>query len=171
MIKQILIAIGLIAIFATFAMAGDPVEKTDSTKADVKKEEKKMTADDSKKAEEPQKIVTKSGLTYMDLVVGEGDEAVAGQVVDVHYTGWLDDGGKKGKKFDSSVDRGKPFSFPLGGGRVIKGWDEGVAGMKVGGKRTLIIPAALGYGSRGGGGVIPPNATLIFDVELLKVGK
>ena len=171
MIKQILIAIGLIAIFATFAVAGDPVDKTDSTKAEPQKEEEKMTTDDSKKAAEPEKIATKSGLTYMDLVVGEGDEAVAGQMVEVHYTGWLDDGGKKGKKFDSSVDRGKPFGFPLGGGRVIKGWDEGVAGMKVGGKRTLIIPPALGYGERGAGGVIPPNATLIFDVELIKVGK
>ena len=171
MFKHTLIAIGLIAIFASFAVAGDPVDNTDSTKAEPKKEEKKMTADDSKKAKEPEKIATKSGLTYMDLVVGEGAEAVAGQPVDGHYTGWLDDGGKKGKKFDSSVDRGKPFAFLLGGGRVIKGWDEGVAGMKVGGKRTLIIPPALGYGERGAGGVIPPNATLIFDVELLKVGK
>ena len=171
MIKQILIAIGLIAIMASFAMAGDPVDKTDSTKVAPKKEEKKMPADDSKKAEEPEKIVTKSGLTYMDLVVGKGAEAVPGQMVEVHYTGWLDEGGKKGKKFDSSVDRGKPFSFPLGAGRVIKGWDEGVAGMKVGGKRTLIIPPAIGYGARGAGNVIPPNATLIFDVELLEVGK
>ena len=96
-------------------------------------------------------------------------EAKPGQQVSVHYTGWLDEGGKKGKKFDSSRDRGQPFGFPLGGGQVIRGWDEGVAGMKVGGKRTLLIPAALGYGARGAGGVIPPNATLIFDVELLGV--
>jgi FKBP-type peptidyl-prolyl cis-trans isomerase len=110
---------------------------------------------------------TASGLQYWDIVVGTGATAVAGKPVSVHYTGWLTDG----KKFDSSVDRGQPFSFPLGGGKVIKGWDEGVAGMKVGGKRQLRIPPELGYGARGAGGVIPPNATLIFDVELLDVGK
>jgi FKBP-type peptidyl-prolyl cis-trans isomerase len=100
-------------------------------------------------------------------VVGNGATAVAGKPVKVHYTGWLTDG----KKFDSSVDRGQPFGFTLGAGQVIKGWDEGVAGMKVGGKRQLRIPPELGYGSRGAGSVIPPNATLIFDVELLEVGK
>ena len=110
---------------------------------------------------------TSSGLRYTDEVVGTGAQPKAGQSVQVHYTGWLDDGGRKGKKFDSSRDRGQPFSFPLGQGRVIPGWDEGVASMKVGGKRTLIIPPALGYGASGAGGVIPPNATLIFDVELL----
>lgn len=107
-----------------------------------------------------------------DVVVGEGPEATAGKNVSVHYTGWLYDEaapGHKGEKFDSSLDRGTPFEFPLGGGRVIKGWDQGVAGMKVGGQRTLTIPPELGYGSRGAGGVIPPNATLIFDVELLDV--
>lgn len=109
--------------------------------------------------------VTASGLKYVDQAVGTGDVAVAGKTVSVHYTGWLENG----KKFDSSVDRGQPFSFPLGAGRVIKGWDEGVQGMKVGGKRKLTIPSDLGYGSRGAGGVIPPNATLIFDVELLGV--
>lgn len=109
--------------------------------------------------------VTASGLKYVDQVVGAGDVAVAGKTVSVHYTGWLENG----KKFDSSVDRGQPFSFPLGAGRVIKGWDEGVQGMKIGGKRKLTIPSDLGYGSRGAGGVIPPNATLIFDVELLEV--
>ena len=103
------------------------------------------------------------GLKYTDDQVGTGAEAVAGKTVSVHYTGWLLDG----TKFDSSKDRGQAFSFPLGGGRVIKGWDEGVAGMKVGGKRTLIIPPSLGYGASGAGGVIPPNATLIFEVELL----
>ncbi len=112
-----------------------------------------------------QEVTTSSGLKYVDQVVGTGEVAVAGKTANVHYTGWLENG----KKFDSSVDRGQPFSFPLGAGRVIKGWDEGVQGMKVGGKRKLTIPSDLGYGSRGAGGVIPPNATLIFDVELLGV--
>ena len=115
-------------------------------------------------------VSTPSGLQYQDVAVGSGTEAVKGKQVKVHYTGWLDEKGVKGKKFDSSVDRGDPFEFPLGAGMVIKGWDEGVQGMKVGGKRTLIIPADLGYGARGAGGAIPPNATLIFDVELLGVG-
>jgi peptidylprolyl isomerase len=108
-----------------------------------------------------------SGLRYSDEVVGTGPAPQSGQSVQVHYTGWLDQNGAKGKKFDSSRDRGQPFSFTLGAGQVIKGWDEGVASMKVGGRRTLVIPAALGYGARGAGGVIPPGATLIFDVELL----
>ena len=102
-------------------------------------------------------------------VHGERATATAGNKVSVHYTGWLSKDGAKGAKFDSSVDRGQPFDFTLGAQQVIAGWDEGVAGMKVGGKRTLIIPPELGYGARGAGGVIPPNATLIFDVELLKV--
>jgi len=110
-----------------------------------------------------------SGLKYTDTTVGTGVEAARGKKVGVHYTGWLYNDGQKGKKFDSSLDRGQPFSFPLGAGQVIRGWDEGVAGMKVGGKRTLIIPPELGYGARGAGGVIPPNATLMFDVELLRV--
>jgi FKBP-type peptidyl-prolyl cis-trans isomerase len=113
---------------------------------------------------------TASGLIYDDKVVGTGAEAKAGQEVSVHYTGWLFYGGERGKKFDSSKDRGEPFEFPLGAGHVIKGWDEGVAGMKVGGTRVLTIPPALGYGARGAGGAIPPNATLIFEVELLGVG-
>lgn len=108
---------------------------------------------------------TPSGLQYIDVVAGEGNTPKTGQTVTVHYTGTLEDG----KKFDSSVDRGTPFSFKIGVGQVIKGWDEGVGTMKVGGRRTLIIPAELGYGSRGAGGVIPPNATLIFDVELLDI--
>ncbi|MFZ4285545.1 FKBP-type peptidyl-prolyl cis-trans isomerase [Variovorax sp. HJSM1_2] len=112
---------------------------------------------------------TASGLQYEDKVVGEGAEARKGQNVKVHYTGWLYNDGAQGAKFDSSKDRNDPFVFSLGAGMVIKGWDEGVAGMKVGGFRTLIIPAALGYGARGAGGVIPPNATLKFDVELLDV--
>jgi peptidylprolyl isomerase len=114
-------------------------------------------------------VTTPSGLSYRDEVVGTGPSPQAGQNVSVHYTGWLDEGGKPGKKFDSSRDRGQPFSFPIGQGRVIAGWDEGVASMKVGGRRTLIIPAKLGYGERGAGGAIPPGATLIFDVELLGV--
>ena len=112
-----------------------------------------------------------AGLVKTDTEVGKGKEAVPGKTVEVHYTGWLHDPAAKdqrGKQFDSSRGRG-PFSFPLGGGRVIKGWDEGVAGMKVGGKRMLVIPPELGYGARGAGGVIPPNATLVFDVELLDV--
>jgi FKBP-type peptidyl-prolyl cis-trans isomerase len=112
-------------------------------------------------------ITTKSGLKYVELKEGTGDEAKAGQTVEVHYTGWL----KDGAKFDSSKDRNKPFQFPLGAGRVIKGWDEGVAGMKVGGKRKLIIPPELGYGKRGAGDVIPPDAELTFEVELLGVKK
>ena len=110
-----------------------------------------------------------SELKKIDTVVGDGTAATAGKEVDVHYTGWLFDESapdNKGQKFDSSLDRGQLFSFPLGAGHVIKGWDEGVAGMKIGGKRTLIIPAEMGYGARGAGGVIPPNATLVFDVEL-----
>ena len=112
---------------------------------------------------------TPSGLQYEDTVVGTGATPATGQTCVMHYTGWLYQDGKKGAKFDSSLDRGQPFEFPIGTGRVIKGWDEGVATMKVGGKRTLIIPPALGYGARGAGSVIPPNATLIFDVELLGV--
>ncbi len=108
---------------------------------------------------------TPSGLVYEDISVGEGDAAAAGQRVSVHYTGWLTDG----TKFDSSKDRNDPFDFPLGAGHVIRGWDEGVQGMQVGGVRKLTIPPALGYGARGAGGVIPPNATLVFEVELLKI--
>jgi len=110
-------------------------------------------------------VTTNSGLKFVELKEGTGDAAKAGQTVDVHYTGWL----KDGKKFDSSLDRGQPFSFKLGAGMVIKGWDEGVAGMKAGGKRKLIIPSELGYGKRGAGNVIPPDAELTFEVELLKI--
>jgi FKBP-type peptidyl-prolyl cis-trans isomerase len=110
-------------------------------------------------------ITTSSGLQYEDLSEGAGPAAKSGDSIEVHYTGWL----ANGTKFDSSLDRGQPFAFQLGKGRVIKGWDEGVAGMKVGGKRKLVIPAALGYGARGAAGVIPPNAELTFDVELLGI--
>ncbi|HEB95712.1 MAG TPA: FKBP-type peptidyl-prolyl cis-trans isomerase [Sedimenticola thiotaurini] len=109
--------------------------------------------------------MTDSGLKYEDLAEGEGPQAQAGQQVRVHYTGWLTDG----TKFDSSLDRNQPFDFPLGGGRVIRGWDEGVQGMRVGGRRRLTIPPQLGYGAAGAGGVIPPNATLVFEVELLEI--
>lgn len=112
---------------------------------------------------------TPSGLQYEDTVVGTGKSPVRGQTCVMHYTGWLWVDGAKGAKFDSSLDRGDPFKFPIGHGRVIKGWDEGVASMQVGGKRTLLIPPDLGYGARGAGGVIPPGATLVFEVELLEL--
>jgi len=145
-----------------------PVKPAEATVEKAKKTETGKAAEAKKGGNW---VTTKSGLKYTDEKLGAGDQAVSGATVEVHYTGWLDEAGKKGKKFDSSVDRGQPFSFPLGAGRVIKGWDEGVAGMKVGGKRTLLIPPDLGYGARGAGGVIPGNSTLIFDVELLKVIK
>jgi peptidylprolyl isomerase len=119
---------------------------------------------------EPGFTETKSGLLWRDEVVGEGAEPFAGGVVTVHYTGWLAEGQAPGRKFDSSHDRGRPFSFGFGAGEVIAGWDLGLAGMRVGGKRRLVIPAELGYGARGAGGVIPPNAALVFDVELFGVG-
>jgi FKBP-type peptidyl-prolyl cis-trans isomerase FkpA len=112
---------------------------------------------------------TASGLQFEDITAGSGDEAKAGDQVSVHYTGWLYEDGVAGRKFDSSRDRGQPFEFPLAAGHVIRGWDEGVQGMRVGGSRRLVIPAELGYGARGAGGVIPPNATLLFEVELLAV--
>lgn len=120
-------------------------------------------------AGQKQKMTTASGLTIQDIEVGTGASPKTGQICVMHYTGWLYVNGEKGKKFDSSVDRNEPFQFPIGRGRVIAGWDEGVSTMQVGGKRTLIIPPELGYGARGAGGVIPPNATLIFEVELLGI--
>lgn len=116
-----------------------------------------------------ERTTTQSGLIYIDTETGEGEMARAGDTAEVHYTGWLYQGGQKGRKFDSSHDRGQTFSFPLGVGRVIRGWDEGVAGMREGGKRTLIVPPELGYGRAGAGGVIPPNSTLLFEVELIDV--
>ena len=126
----------------------------------------------SKQAAPKMEMGNMTKLITTDVKVGDGAVATAGKSVSVHYTGWLFDAAAKdyhGKKFDSSRDRNEPFVFPLGGGRVIKGWDQGVEGMKVGGQRTLIIPASMGYGSRGAGAVIPPDATLVFDVELLEV--
>jgi len=123
-------------------------------------------SDDFHETGETQTQTLPSGLDYADLVQGSGATAAAGQSVTVHYTGWLTDG----RKFDSSRDRGQPFAFRLGGGQVIRGWDEGVQGMKVGGRRRLVIPSELGYGARGAGGLIPPDATLVFMVELLGVG-
>jgi FKBP-type peptidyl-prolyl cis-trans isomerase FkpA len=128
------------------------------------------TTQSSEGAAEKMEVITELQIT--DIVQGDGATASAGQQVVVHYTGWLYDPGQpdnKGEKFDSSVDRGDPFVFPLGAGRVIRGWDEGFAGMQIGGKRLLIIPADMAYGERGAGGVIPPNATLMFEVDLLEI--
>jgi len=147
-----------------------------SATVDAKSLARKVTKKSPKKAappskpKEPAMITTESGLKYVDTVVGSGAVPQKGQKCLVHYTGWLNDGkGQRGKKFDSSVDRGEPLAIPIGIGRVIKGWDEGVISMKVGGKRTLYIPSPLGYGARGAGGDIPPHADLIFDVELVAV--
>jgi peptidylprolyl isomerase len=123
----------------------------------------------SESADAQNVVTTSSGLKYIDVKAGTGASPKTGQTCVMHYTGWLYDNGKKGAKFDSSVDRGEPFEFKIGMGQVIRGWDEGVATMKTGGKRTLIIPPSLGYGARGAGSVIPPNATLLFDVELLAI--
>jgi FKBP-type peptidyl-prolyl cis-trans isomerase FkpA len=142
-------ALAALALVVTFATAGGPTTAMAQTPG------KTMT--------------TASGLQITDTKVGTGASPKTGQTCVMHYTGWLYENGTKGKKFDSSVDRKEPFEFPIGVHRVIAGWDEGVATMKVGGKRTLVIPPELGYGARGAGGVIPPNATLIFEVELLDV--
>ena len=174
--KYLILTLGLMALLVGSVACSDSTEvKTADKKTEVT-DKKTEVADTEKKTTDMEKkveiITTESGLKYIDHIVGEGDLAVTGAKVDVHYTGWLrTEKGEKGDKFDSSKDRGQPFSFPLGGGRVIKGWDEGVAGMKVGGTRELIIPPDLGYGANGAGNAIPPNATLIFEVELLKVTK
>ena len=139
------IIIALAGVFATSALTPATAQQTGTT------------------------VTTPSGLKIIDTKVGTGDTPKTGQICVMHYTGWLYKDGAKGAKFDSSVDRGEPFEFNIGAGEVIGGWDEGVASMKVGGKRTLIIPPELGYGARGAGGLIPPNATLMFDVELLGV--
>jgi len=128
-----------------------------------------QAAPSTQAAQPGQVVTTPSGLQIIDHKVGTGRSVGPGYIAVVHYTGWLYQNGVKGRKFDSSVDRGQPFEFPINGGQVIKGWDEGVATMRVGGKRTLIVPPQLGYGARGAGGSIPPNATLMFDVELVGV--
>jgi FKBP-type peptidyl-prolyl cis-trans isomerase len=177
--KKLLLALGVASLMTAVVVA----DTTDTTKkADVKataKIEKKAEMADSamqqadkaeKAAEKKAEVMTmKSGLKYIDHTVGTGAEAITGKQVTVHYTGWLDDNGKHGTKFDSSKDRNQPFTIPLGAGQVIKGWDEGIVGMKEGGTRELIIPGDLAYGKRGYPGVIPPDATLIFEVELISV--
>jgi peptidylprolyl isomerase len=155
------ITLGLAVLMLAAPLASAPQEAKEAAKPKAKTK--------SAKPKEPKMITTESGLRYVDTQEGTGATPQRGQNCRVHYTGWLSNQGQKGQKFDSSVDRGEPLAIPIGVGRVIKGWDEGILSMKVGGKRTLYIPAALGYGARGAGGVIPPNAELIFDVELLGV--
>ena len=151
-------ALLLALAFPLAAQTSDPAPKAAPKKAAKAKQKA------APKPKEPEMITTESGLKYVDTVVGTGAAPVRGQICNVHYTGWLSDAGKHGKKFDSSVDRGQPLAIPIG-----VGWDEGLLSMKVGGKRTLVIPAHLGYGARGAGADIPPNAELIFDVELVSV--
>ena len=178
-LKQI-ITLSLAISFSAFLSACNDTATTTSPSAEKTKTdsvkttsaEKSNTEKSSTESASTAAPATITSLTKNDVKVGTGAEATAGKTVAVHYTGWLYDpsaADTHGAKFDSSRDRGTPFEFPLGAGRVIKGWDEGVAGMKVGGQRTLTIPSDMAYGSRGAGGVIPPNATLVFDVELIAV--
>jgi peptidylprolyl isomerase len=153
-LRSILLAAMAVAVLIPLAVVAG-ARAADPGQAD-KEKTKKMTK-------------TESGLQYRDVKEGTGEKPKTGQTCVVHYTGWLWENNEKGTKFDSSKDRGEKFSFPVGEGQVIKGWDEGVAGMKVGGKRELLIPPDLGYGRRGAGGVIPPNATLFFEIELFEV--
>jgi peptidylprolyl isomerase len=155
-VSWIFVAFSCAAFLALPARAGEKTAPAAPAAAAAEKKESKMKT-------------TPSGLQYEDTKEGTGASPKTGQTCVMHYTGWLWENGAKGKKFDSSLDRGQPFEFPIGQGRVIKGWDEGVATMKIGGKRTLLIPPGLGYGARGAGGTIPPNATLLFEVELLGV--
>ena len=156
------------AIYLAVLMMGLPLAGSEAAKPVARTQQTPTKAVAPSKPKAPEMITTDSGLKYVDTVVGTGAAPVRGQQCKVHYTGWLSDNrGERGKKFDSSLDRGQPLVIPIGVGRVIKGWDEGLMSMKVGGKRTLHIPSYLGYGPRGAGGDIPPNADLIFDVELL----
>jgi FKBP-type peptidyl-prolyl cis-trans isomerase len=160
----------ILTLAAAIALSLTTVHAQTATPAKAPEAAKPAMAAVAAAATPARKIVTTaSGLKYDDVKVGAGAEAKAGQNVSVHYTGWLWVDNKRGSKFDSSKDRGQPFDFPLGGGRVIKGWDEGVQGMKIGGTRILTIPPSIGYGDRGAGNVIPPGATLQFEVELLGV--
>jgi len=166
--RTLLCTLLAVALLPYAVFAGEEAKKEEGTmKADsIKQEKKELKAE---KKQEVEWMTTETGLKYSDSKVGDGPVAEDGDVVNVHYTGWLLVDGKRTKKFDSSIDRGKPIQFKLGTGRVIKGWDQGIKGMHVGGKRELIIPPDLGYGSRGAGGVIPPNATLDFEVELVSI--
>ena len=162
--KRGMSTLGLIVLAAVFAISCGKAYKKKSSEDTASDIEAQIALEQ----EAPGKP-TNSGLKYLDHVVGDGEEAVNGMMVEMHYTGWLWKNGQRSKKFDSSRDRNQPFSFQLGAGRVIKGWDEGILGMKVGGKRELIITPELGYGARGAGCLIPPNATLNFEVEFLRV--
>lgn len=166
--KRGMSTLGLIVLAAVFATSCGKAYKKKSSE-DTASDIETQRALEQEAPSDSDWVTTNSGLKYLDHVVGEGEEAVNGMMVEMHYTGWLWENGKRSKKFDSSRDGNQPFSFPLGAGRVIKGWDEGILGMKVGGKRELIIPPELGYGARGAGGLIPPNATLNFEVEFLRV--
>ena len=160
LVVLVLVAVFVTACGKTYKEKSDKDTTTDLTAQSVPQQEGQSDSG---------WVTTNSGLKYFDQVIGDGEEAVNGMTVKMHYTGWLRENGKRGKKFDSSRDRNQPFSFQLGSGKVIKGWDEGILGMKVGGQRELIIPPELGYGATGAGGVIPPNATLDFEVEFLGV--
>lgn len=160
----------ILAALSLVAMGTGCKESSETGEGQSSVEEQAKT--DQPVTEEAGEVVTTaSGLKYIDLVEGQGEEAVSGMTVSVHYTGWLAENGAKGRKFDSSRDRGEPYQVNLGAGRVIRGWEEGLQGMKVGGQRRLIIPPELGYGARGAGRLIPPNATLIFDVEFVDVAQ
>lgn len=166
--KKILLTCTVLSLCSAVAFAGDSTEvkqKMDST------EHKMEMKKDTTEAKAPEVITTKSGLKYIDEKIGDGAEAKKGSNIEVHYTGWVyADGKKKGEAFDSSYKRGKPIAFRLGSGQMIRGWDEGLVGVKVGGKRTLIIPPDLAWGNRGAaGGAIPPNAWVIFDCEMMSV--
>jgi peptidylprolyl isomerase len=175
--KEILISFGVIVFFGVLLVASSLFgnsSKQEAIASELNREQPAIATQDANLAKETiamnlenaeNAVTTPSGLKYIDIAEGEGATPTKGQTVSVHYTGTLENG----SKFDSSRDRGRPFDFKIGVGQVIQGWDEGVGSMKVGGRRTLIIPSELGYGSRGAGGVIPPNATLIFDVELLAI--